>query len=38
MLDQAGVFLAMFFRYRGFGYAELNIGDAGVAKCLAMPI
>jgi hypothetical protein len=24
--------------YKGFGYAELNIGDAGIAECSAMPI
>jgi len=38
VLDQAGVFLAMFLCYRGFGYAELNIGDAGIAECSAMLI
>jgi hypothetical protein len=28
----------MFLCYRGFGYAKLNIGDAGIAECSAMPI
>jgi len=35
MLDKTGVFLVVFLRYRGFGYAELNIGDVDLAKDLS---
>jgi hypothetical protein len=38
MLDQNKDVLVVFLRYRDFGYAELNIGDADIAECSAMPI
>jgi hypothetical protein len=32
VLDQNEDVLVVFLRYRGFGYAERNIGDANTAK------